>query len=119
MKYVIVNNMFSFRQIALKALSERLAKTSDSSRPSSTTKSFPHQQSTSKSHHTHQHHSHHSHHHGQPQLNPAFIDKINASLNYKIPLPPPPSMLKADKTSNDSNLINLDTKTTDESTGTS
>lgn len=78
------------RQIALKALSERLSKTTDSSRQNTLPKSFP-QTATigavagfSAKHHHHGHH--HGHHHAGGHLPfPMTIDRP------AIPLPPPPS----------------------------
>ncbi|XP_055606596.1 transmembrane protein 115 [Uranotaenia lowii] len=75
------------RQIALKALSERLSKTTDSSRQNTLPKSFP---QTGRHHHGH-HHGHHHHHHsggfggGGPLPFPMTMDRP------AIPLPPPPS----------------------------
>lgn len=76
------------RQIALKALSERLSKSTDSSRQNLLPKSFP--QGTGK--HNHSHHHHHHHHQGGF---PLTMDRP------AIPLPAPPSKsaLKSDPTS--------------------
>lgn len=75
------------RQIALKALSERLSKTTDSSRQNTLPKSFP-QTGASGKHHHHHHGHHHGghHHHGGGHLPfPMTMDRP------AIPLPPPPS----------------------------
>ncbi|XP_058453519.1 transmembrane protein 115 [Malaya genurostris] len=79
------------RQIALKALSERLSKTTDSSRQNTLPKSFPQTATAStglsgKFHHGHHHHGHHH------LPFPMTIDRP------AIPLPPPPakSALKSD-----------------------
>ncbi|XP_058058875.1 transmembrane protein 115 [Anopheles bellator] len=77
------------RQIALKALSERLSKTTDSSRQNTVPKSFP--QNTGKHHHGHGH----SHgHQGQPQFAglPPFRGFPMTIDRPAIPLPPPPSV---------------------------
>lgn len=73
------------RQIALKALSERLSKTTDSSRLNSVPKSFP--QTTTGKHHHHGHHGHHHHHHGGGGHLPFPMTMDRPA----IPLPPPPS----------------------------
>lgn len=78
-----------FRQIALKALSERLSKTTDSSRQNMLPKSFPQTGASGKHHHHHHHghgHGHHGGHHGGGHLPfPMTMDRP------AIPLPPPPS----------------------------
>lgn len=101
------------RQIALKALSERLSKTTDSSRQNTLPKSFP-QTGASGKHHHHHHGHHHGGHHGHGHQGgllpfPMTMDRP------AIPLPPPPSKsaLKADssKPTNSTtavDLINLD-----------
>ncbi|XP_062552995.1 transmembrane protein 115 [Armigeres subalbatus] len=98
------------RQIALKALSERLSKTTDSSRQNTLPKSFP-QTGASGKHHHHHHGGHHGHHHGGHLPFPMTLERP------AIPLPPPPSKsaLKTDSTKQNSssstttvNLINLD-----------
>uniref|UniRef100_A0A182V8L5 Transmembrane protein 115 n=1 Tax=Anopheles merus TaxID=30066 RepID=A0A182V8L5_ANOME len=90
------------RQIALKALSERLSKTTDSSRQNTVPKSFP--QTTGKHHH-HHHHHHGQHHHGghghshghhqqqQPQFGglPPFTGFPMTVDRPAIALPPPPT----------------------------
>lgn len=88
-----------FRQIALKALSERLSKTTDSSRQNTVPKSFP--QSTGKHHghgHSHGHsHGHHQNHHAPPQFGglPPFRGFPMTVDRPAIALPPPPSMVAA------------------------
>uniref|UniRef100_A0A182NEK7 Transmembrane protein 115 n=1 Tax=Anopheles dirus TaxID=7168 RepID=A0A182NEK7_9DIPT len=89
------------RQIALKALSERLSKTTDSSRQNTVPKSFP--QTTGKHHHHHHghqgHHGHsHGHHHHQQQ--PVQLPGLPPFTGFPmmvdrpaIPLPPPPAMV--------------------------
>uniref|UniRef100_A0A2M3Z3Z2 Transmembrane protein n=1 Tax=Anopheles braziliensis TaxID=58242 RepID=A0A2M3Z3Z2_9DIPT len=91
------------RQIALKALSERLSKTTDSSRQNTIPKSFP--QSTGKHHghghgHSHGHghghsHGHHQNHHAPPQFGglPPFRGFPMTVDRPAIALPPPPSMV--------------------------
>ncbi|KAL9708328.1 hypothetical protein quinque_011846 [Culex quinquefasciatus] len=96
------------RQIALKALSERLSKSTDSSRQNLLPKSFP--QGTGK----HHHHSHHHHHHNQGGGFPMTM--IPPAI--PLPAPPPKSALKSDPTtkpipatsssSSTTNLINLE-----------
>lgn len=99
------------RQIALKALSERLSKTTDSSRLNTLPKSFP--QTASGKHHHHgggHHHGHHNHGIGGHLPFPLTIDRP------AIPLPPPPSKsaLKADSakpiisSTSGADLINLE-----------
>uniref|UniRef100_A0A8W7PID8 Peptidase S54 rhomboid domain-containing protein n=1 Tax=Anopheles coluzzii TaxID=1518534 RepID=A0A8W7PID8_ANOCL len=90
------------RQIALKALSERLSKTTDSSRQNTVPKSFP--QTTGKHHHHHHHHGQHhhgghghshGHHHQQqqPQFGglPPFTGFPMTVDRPAIALPPPPT----------------------------
>ncbi|XP_058815491.1 transmembrane protein 115 [Topomyia yanbarensis] len=95
------------RQIALKALSERLSKTTDSSRLNTLPKSFPQSGTAAvgfsgKHHHGHHHHGHHS------LPFPMTMDRP------AIPLPPPPakSSLKADSlakaASSSSSTTNVD-----------
>lgn len=84
------------RQIALKALSERLSKTTDSSRQNTVPKSFP--QTTGKHlHHGHGHshgHGHHHHHHHQQHGGLPFQGTFPMTMDRPaIPLPPPPSMV--------------------------
>lgn len=106
-----VHDMERRRQIALKALSERLARTTDANRQNVLPKSFPH-------HHQHQHgghhahHGHHSHQHHGPLINiesssgqPPFIAPKKAPMSFTIPaipLPPPPSASDAQTNSNTS-----------------
>lgn len=94
------------RQIALKALSERLSKSTDSSRQNLLPKSFP--QGTGK----HHHHSHHHHHHNQGGFPMTMIPPA-----IPLPAPPPKTALKSDPTttkpatsssSSTTNLINLE-----------
>ncbi|XP_068157358.1 transmembrane protein 115 [Drosophila tropicalis] len=80
------------RQIALKALSERL-KATDSNRHSQLPKSFPQQQ---QQHHHHQHHNqhqHHPHHHqhkhhspGQSQPQPDFLKPSSSTSSSQLPI---------------------------------
>lgn len=120
---VDMHDMERRRQIALKALSERLSRTTDSSRQKILPKSFPH-------HHHHQGHSHqgHSHSHGHgpghghhfsDSDQPSFIAKAKAPMEFTIPaipLPPPPSMVasaqysqSSEAAAQQSTLIDLDT----------
>uniref|UniRef100_A0A182M801 Transmembrane protein 115 n=1 Tax=Anopheles culicifacies TaxID=139723 RepID=A0A182M801_9DIPT len=106
------------RQIALKALSERLSKTTDSSRQNTVPKSFP-QTTTGKHHHGHHHghnhghgHSHgHSHQQHQQQFGglPPFQGFPMTVDRPAIALPPPPSMIV---TSNSGNVGALPAKPT-------
>lgn len=86
---VDMHDMERRRQIALKALSERLSRTTDSSRQKILPKSFPH----------HHHHHGHGHAHGpnfSDSNQPSFIAKPKAPMEFTIPaipLPPPPSMI--------------------------
>lgn len=91
---VDMHDMERRRQIALKALSERLSRTTDSSRQKILPKSFPH--------HHHQGHAHghshgHGHHHNFSDSDqPSFIASSKAPMEFTIPaipLPPPPSMM--------------------------
>lgn len=116
---VDMHDMERRRQIALKALSERLSRTTDSSRQKILPKSFPH-------HHQHQGHSHgghghsHGHHHNFSDSDqPSFIASQRAPIEFippAIPLPPPPSMVAAtqysqptDSAATSSTLIDLST----------
>ncbi|XP_031628092.1 transmembrane protein 115 [Contarinia nasturtii] len=88
---VDMHDMERRRQIALKALSERLSRTTDSSRQKILPKSFPH-------HHNHQGHAHgHGHHHNfSDSSQPPFIASQKVPVEFTIPaipLPPPPSMV--------------------------
>lgn len=96
------NTLLFLRQIALKALSERLSKTTDSSRQNTVPKSFP--QTTGKHHHHHHHHGQHhhgghghshGHHHQQqqPQFGglPPFTGFPMTVDRPAIALPPPPT----------------------------
>lgn len=92
---VDMHDMERRRQIALKALSERLSRTTDSSRQKNLPKSFPH-------HHNHPGHGHghshaHGHHHNFSDSDqPSFIASPRAPMEFTIPaipLPPPPSMV--------------------------
>lgn len=115
---VDMHDMERRRQIALKALSERLSRTTDSSRQKILPKSFPHH------HHQHQGHSHHGHVHGHHHNfsdsdQPSFIAKPKTPMEFTIPaipLPPPPSMIASAQYSQppeaavqQSTLIDLDT----------
>uniref|UniRef100_A0A182K1L6 Transmembrane protein 115 n=1 Tax=Anopheles christyi TaxID=43041 RepID=A0A182K1L6_9DIPT len=102
------------RQIALKALSERLSKTTDSSRQNTVPKSFP--QTTGKHHqHQHGHHHHgHGHSHGhqqqqQPQFGglPPFTGFPMTVDRPAIALPPPPSMVASSSSSGKLPVTNL------------
>lgn len=100
---LIINNVL-FRKIALKALSERLAMTTDSNRQNTVPKSIPrtgmnssHQHGHSHHHdHQHQHqHQHHHQHHEQGRQNPVFHQQFKIGDEFvipAIPLPPPPSV---------------------------
>ncbi|XP_050077735.1 transmembrane protein 115 [Anopheles maculipalpis] len=92
------------RQIALKALSERLSKTTDSSRQNTVPKSFP--QTTTGKHHHHGHHHHgHGHGHGHSQHQqqfgglPPFQGFPMTVDRPAIALPPPPSMIASSSSS--------------------
>lgn len=110
---VDMHDMERRRQIALKALSERLSRTTDSSRQKILPKSFPHH---------HQGHGHgHGHAHGQfhnfsDSDQPSFIasPKMMEFTIPAIPLPPPPSMqTQSSETAAQSTsaaLINLETQ---------
>lgn len=104
---VDMNDMERRRQIALKALNERLSRTTDASRQNILPKSFPH------SHHGHGHHGHghghhghghgHGHNHGhhgqQSGGQPSFIATQKVPMTTftipAIPLPPPPSAIQS------------------------
>lgn len=118
---VDMHDMERRRQIALKALSERLSRTTDASRQNLLPKSFPHHH-----HQGHQHghgHSHGQHFHGSDSNQPPFIAPKGQPMSFippAIPLPPPPSMA-APSTSNHSeqaqgmqnaNLIDLNSTNT-------
>lgn len=100
---VDMNDMERRRQIALKALNERLSRTTDASRQHILPKSFPHSHHHQHQHqHQHQHHGHHNHghHHGGDGGGgggqPPFIAPPKVPMSYTIPaipLPPPPSMV--------------------------
>lgn len=89
---VDMHDMERRRQIALKALSERLSRTTDSSRQKILPKSFPHHHQG----HAHAHaHAHGHHHHFSDSNQPPFIASPKAPMEFTIPaipLPPPPSM---------------------------
>lgn len=89
---VDMHDMERRRQIALKALSERLSRTTDASRQNLLPKSFPHHH-----HQGHQHgHSHGHHFHGSDSNQPSFIAEKKLPMTFTIPaipLPPPPSMV--------------------------
>lgn len=107
------------RQIALKALSERLARTTDSSRQKILPKSFPHHHSGHGHSHGPNHGHGHSHGHGHQfsdSNQPPFIASKKAPMTFEIPaipLPPPPSMVAVtsaqdDRPQSPETLINLD-----------
>lgn len=87
-----MHDMERRRQIALKALSERLSRTTDSSRQKILPKSFPYH------HHAHGHghgHSHGHHHNFSDSDQPPFIASSKTPMEFTIPaipLPPPPGM---------------------------
>lgn len=95
-----MHDMERRRQIALKALSERLSRTTDSSRANLLPRSFPHSHHHGHhgghhGHHAHPgHHGHHGHHHGSDSDQPSFIAPPKMSQTFvipAIPLPPPPA----------------------------
>lgn len=97
-----MNDMERRRQIALKALNERLSRTTDASRQHILPKSFPHSHHHQHQHgghgHHHGHHGHGSHHHGGGSGGgqPPFIAPPKVPMTFTIPaipLPPPPSMV--------------------------
>lgn len=86
-----MHDMERRRQIALKALSERLSRTTDSSRQKILPKSFPYH------HHSHGHaHAHGPHHNFSDSDQPSFIAPSKGyPMEFTIPaipLPAPPSM---------------------------
>lgn len=91
---VDMHDMERRRQIALKALSERLSRTTDSSRQKILPKSFPFH------HHGHSHGQGHGHSHGHGHNfsdsdQPSFIAPSKGPVEFTIPaipLPPPPGM---------------------------
>lgn len=127
-------NMERRRQIALKALSERLAKTTDSSRQNLLPKSIPktspqfphqglhshdqhhqhHQHSHSHSHHQHHQHQHQHHHPTQQQHQHLPIDP-SQFIVPAIPLPPPPAIMPAQPTAS-STIINQELTANDPNT---
>lgn len=105
---VDMHDMERRRQIALKALSERLSRTTDSSRANVLPKSFPHshqhhhQGHQHGQHGQHGHHGHHSHGHHQHHFSdsdqPPFIAPTKIPQTFvipAIPLPPPPAKEQA------------------------
>lgn len=85
-----MHDMERRRQIALKALSERLSRTTDSSRQKILPKSFPHHHQGSGHGHSHGHP-----HHFSDSDQPSFIALPKGPVEFTIPaipLPPPPSM---------------------------
>lgn len=91
---VDMHDMERRRQIALKALSERLARTTDASRQNMLPKSFPHHHQHQQHQHQHQHQHHQHHHHGSDSNQPPFIATSRVPQTFiipAIPLPPPPS----------------------------
>lgn len=109
MQNVDMHDMERRRQIALKALSERLSRTTDSSRQKILPKSFPH--------HHHHHHQGHAHGHGQhghfnADDQPSFISSPKNFTEFTIPaipLPPPPQYSQPSE-SIASPLIDLETQ---------
>lgn len=95
---VDMHDMERRRQIALKALSERLSRTTDSSRQKILPKSFPHHHHSQG--HGHGHGQGHGHAHGHfhsfsDSDQPSFIASSKPTMEFTIPaipLPPPPSM---------------------------
>lgn len=101
---VDMHDMERRRQIALKALSERLSRTTDSSRQKILPKSFPyHQHAHGHGGHSHGHgHAHGAHHSFSDSDQPPFIASTKSPMEFTIPaipLPPPPSMLTQAQTS--------------------
>lgn len=91
---VDMHDMERRRQIALKALSERLSRTTDSSRQKILPKSFPFHQHAHGHGHGHGH-SHGAHHNFNDTDQPPFIATAKTPVEFTIPaipLPPPPSM---------------------------
>lgn len=108
---VDMHDMERRRQIALKALSERLSRTTDSSRQKILPKSFPYHQ------HAHGHGHGHGHQHGAQHNfsdsdQPPFIAPTKSPMEFTIPaipLPPPPSMqehAQIEQTSTQSSISN-------------
>lgn len=102
------NDMERRRQIALKALSERLSRTTDSGKQKVLPKSFP------INHHGHHGHSHggqhHHHHHGSDSDQPSFMAKPRPPMEFTIPaipLPPPPSMVQTPAEPKSATLVDL------------
>lgn len=110
---VDMNDMERRRQIALKALNERLSRTTDASRQNILPKSFPHSHHQGHSHGGHHahggHHGHHAHgsghghHHGghggssgggggQPSFIAPGRVPMTSFIPPAIPLPPPTSL---------------------------
>lgn len=109
---VDIHDMERRRQIALKALSERLARTTDASKQHQLPKSFPHH------HHGGHGHGHHSDS-NQPQFMASQQAKVPMTFTIPaIPLPAPPSMQQnaTEPTPHSqtapTNLIDLNTNTT-------
>lgn len=94
-----MHDMERRRQIALKALSERLSRTTDSSRQKILPKSFPYH------HHAHGHGHGHGHSHGHnfsDSDQPSFIAASKGPIEFSIPaipLPAPPGMQMQAQTS--------------------
>lgn len=108
---VDMHDMERRRQIALKALSERLSRTTDSSRQKILPKSFPQHH-----HHGHAHghgHGHgHAHGHFHTDDQPSFIASPKNFTEFTIPaipLPPPPQYSQPSE-SVSSPLIDLETQ---------
>lgn len=103
---VDMHDMERRRQIALKALSERLSRTTDLSRQKVLPKSFP------INHHGHSHGHHH--HHGSDSGQPSFIAKSRPPMEFTIPaipLPPPPSMVSSPQTPTEQQIQNASSST--------
>lgn len=97
---VDMHDMERRRQIALKALSERLSRTTDPNRQKLLPKAFP------SHHHGHGHHSHGGHQSFNDSNQPSFIaPKRGPMMEFEIPaipLPAPPSMaIGSNQTQND------------------
>lgn len=111
-----IHDMERRRQIALKALSERLTRSTDSSKQKLLPKSFPmnHHSHGGHSHggHSHGGHSHGGHHQHGDSDQPSFLSKPRPSpMEFTIPaipLPPPPSMVDTTQTTTPSTATLVD-----------
>lgn len=118
---VDMHDMERRRQIALKALSERLSRTTDSSRANVLPRSFPHShQHAHHGHHGHHsHHGHHGHHHGSDSDQPPFIAPAKVPQTFvipAIPMPAPPPknnepLEQTQQTTSQEDLIVIDDST--------